>query len=288
METSPGDWPVLLGLPAAPTEVIDADVATVSGAADKVLRVRGDPPYLLHLEFQSGHDSSELPRLLHFRNRLLEHRHRLLVRSAAVLLRPEADSPALTGERRLAFPGEEPYDLFRYRVVRVWRLPAEELLRGGPGVLPLAPVSTVTAADLPGIIERMDARLQARRLRPLAEDVWAATYILLGLRYSRALADQLLRGVRAMKESTTYQAILEEGEEKGRREGALAEARRFLLELGEDTFGPPPAHVTAAVEAITDVARLEALGKRLRHADSWDDLLRLPARQPKPRRKPKA
>ena len=40
VETSPGDWPVLLGLPAAPTEVIDADIATVSGAGDKALRVR--------------------------------------------------------------------------------------------------------------------------------------------------------------------------------------------------------------------------------------------------------
>ena len=34
VETSPGDWPILLGLPPAPTEVIDADVATVSAAAD--------------------------------------------------------------------------------------------------------------------------------------------------------------------------------------------------------------------------------------------------------------
>src|SRR5262245_46170868 len=40
VETSPGDWPVLLGLPPAPTEVIDADIATVSGAGDEVQHVR--------------------------------------------------------------------------------------------------------------------------------------------------------------------------------------------------------------------------------------------------------
>src|SRR5262249_49625691 len=84
VETSPGDWPVLLGQPAAPTDVIAADIATVSGAGDKVLRVRAASPYLVHLEFQSGHDTAGLPRLLHLRSTLLEHRHGLLVRSAAV------------------------------------------------------------------------------------------------------------------------------------------------------------------------------------------------------------
>ncbi len=42
--------------------MIDADIATVSGAADKVLRVAADPAYLLHLEFVSGHDAPALPR----------------------------------------------------------------------------------------------------------------------------------------------------------------------------------------------------------------------------------
>ena len=285
VETSPGDWPVLLGQPAAPTAVIDADVATVSGAADKVLHVRAAPPYLVHVEFQAGHDSADLPPLLHLRSTLLQHRHGLLVRSAAVLLRPEADSPDLTEEYRLAFAGEAAYDVFRYQVVRVWRLPPGPLLRGGLGLLPLAPISAVTEAELPGIIEQMEARLQARRLRPHAEEVWSATYILLGLRYSRELARHLLRGVRSMKESVTYQAILEEGEEKG----ALAEARKIVLRLGRNRFGPPDARVTAAVEAIADVERLEELGERLLSAASWDELLGLPApSRPQPRRRPKA
>src|SRR5438132_11871090 len=93
VEIAPADWPVLLDQPPAPTEVIDADIATVSGAADKALRVQGDPPYLLHLEFVSGHDAATLPPLLHLRHMLLDYRHGLLVRTAVVLLRPEANSP---------------------------------------------------------------------------------------------------------------------------------------------------------------------------------------------------
>src|SRR5207237_964229 len=121
VEIEPESWPTLLGRPVGPTEVIDADIATVSGAADKVLRVAADPPYLLHLEFVAGHDAAVLPRKLLVRSCLLADRHDLPVRSGAVLLRPGADSPQLTGVYERGFPGEEAYLTFRYQVVRVWR-----------------------------------------------------------------------------------------------------------------------------------------------------------------------
>ncbi len=62
LEESPASWPVLFGLPAGAATVMDADTSTVSGGADKVLRVTGPPDWILHLEFQSGPDAS-LPRL---------------------------------------------------------------------------------------------------------------------------------------------------------------------------------------------------------------------------------
>jgi hypothetical protein len=136
--------------------VIDADLATVSGAADKVLRVGEQSPWLLHLEFQSGHDSTGLPRLVMVRSALLHHRHQLPVRSVAVLLRPEAGSPRVNGVLEIAFPGREPYAVFRYEVIRVWQMAPETLLRGCLGTLPLAPISDVTEEQLPAIIQRME------------------------------------------------------------------------------------------------------------------------------------
>lgn len=62
--------------------------------------------------------------------------------------------------------------------------------------------------------------MSSRRGRKQVPFVWGAMYILLGLRYSPALAAQLFRAVLSMRESSTYRAILEEG----RGEGALAEA----------------------------------------------------------------
>ncbi len=285
VETSPEDWPALAGLPVGPTEVIDADIATVSGAGDKVLRVRAANPYLLHLEFQSGHDTSALPEDMHVRSALLHKRHRLPMHSVAVLLRPEADSPAVTGLWQVAFPGEAPYHVFRYRAMRVWQLPAEQLLAGGIGTLPLAPISAVIEAEVPSVIERMESRLRSRRLRRYTDEVWSATYILLGLRYSREVARQLLQGARSMKESTTYQAILEEGEEKGKREGALIEARKLVRLQGEDLFGVPNARSAAVIEDITDVTQLEQLSLRLPRCNSWEELLEgVPSRRPARRR----
>jgi len=88
VEVGPGDWTVFAGQPAAPTRIIDADIATISGAADKVLRVEAKPPYLLPLEFVAGHDAADLPRALNKRNILLDDGHGLLVRTVVVPLRP--------------------------------------------------------------------------------------------------------------------------------------------------------------------------------------------------------
>ena len=217
-----------------------------------------------------------LPRKLHVRNGLLEDRHELRVRSGVVLLRPEADSPQLTGVYERGFPGEEAYLIFRYQVVRVWQLPPEPLLTGGLALLPLAPISAVTEEQLPGIIERMGRRLSSRRGRRQGQVVWAAAYILLGLRYSPALAAQLFRGVVSMKESSTYQAILEEGRAEGMAQGAVAEARKLLRLFGDRTLGPPDARIATLLERIDDLARLEELCDRLPTVGNWHELLGQP------------
>jgi hypothetical protein len=281
VEVGPDDWTVFAGQPAAPTRIIDADIATVSGAADKVLRVEAEPPYILHLEFVAGHDAADLPAALNKRNVLLDERHGLLVRTVVVLLRPSADSPALGGLRERGFPDELAYNVFRYQVIRVWEIPPGQLLAGGLGTLPLAPISAVTEQDLPAIIRQMERRLRGRQARRLAGQLWAATYILLGLRHSPAVAQALLQGVRSMKESTTYQAILQEGIQEGLQEGrqeglamgAVNEARKLLVQLGSKQFGKPNAAMQAALNKIGDLEQLEALIERLGKAKSWQTLL---------------
>jgi hypothetical protein len=152
-------------------------------------------------------------------------------------------------------------------------IPPEPLLRGSLAVLPFAPISVVTEGELPGIIKHMERRLSQRPARRQAPLVWASSFILLGLRYTPALATQLFRGVLSMKESSTYQLILEEG----RAEGQIAEARKVLRLQGEAAFGPPDARTTAFLERQNDLSRLEAFLTRMRTATSWHELFSLPA-----------
>jgi hypothetical protein len=285
-ELSPEDWVERGGWPAASAGLIDADIATITGATDKVIHVDGPPDWLLAVDFQSGHDTlAKLPDLLVY-NSALFRRHGLGVRSLLVLLHRGADSRRLTGLYERGFPGE-PFDVaLRYRIVRVWQVPPQQWLAGGLGLVPLAPLGAVEEAELPGVIAQMKRRLD--REEPARQvELWSATYILMGLRYERALVQILLRGVRSMKESVTYQAILEEGEAKGEAKGKLEGTRNLLLLQGRDRFGEPPPEVVAALAALTDVGRLEELGVRLLRTSSWQDLLGLtgPARRGRGRKK---
>jgi hypothetical protein len=63
-ELSPSDWVTQGGWSAATAAVIDADIATISRAADKAIRVTGPPDWLLAVDFLSGHDAlAKLPDL---------------------------------------------------------------------------------------------------------------------------------------------------------------------------------------------------------------------------------
>ena len=79
----------------------------------------------------------------------------------------------------------------------------------------------------------------------------------------------IIRGVLDMEESVTYQGIIEKGEAK--------EARRLVLLLGERRFGPAPAEVRAALEAIDGLERLEQLIVQVENVSSWQELLGLHA-----------
>jgi predicted transposase YdaD len=191
------------------------------------------------------------------------------------------------------FP-DEPFDVaLRYRTVRVWQVPAEQWLSGGLGLVPLAPLGIVRPGALPAVIAQVKQRLEPPLPPAKRAALWSATYIMMGLRYERELIQRLLQGVISMKESVTYQAILEEGEAKGRAEGEARgeakEARKILLLLGSDQFGEPSAKVQAAVDALAEVSRLEELTVRLKHTASWEELLGLASpRRRSPRRKPSA
>jgi predicted transposase YdaD len=268
LEAGPADWPRLLGVPAGRVELIDTDTSTVSGATDKVLRIFGPPDSILHIEFQTGPDGDK-PRKLNVYNAILEDRTELPVRTVFVLLRPEAFLRAYSGRYEQSLPGEAtPYRRFEYGVLKIWELPPKQLL-SGIGTLPLAPIADVTEAELPTLLREMEKRMDRRVPPSLRSQIWTSAFVLMGLRYQEELAKALFERVLAMKESVTYQAIVEEGR--------IDEARKLLLQLGTDRFQMSPTRkAKTALSNISDLRELERMARRVLTADSWEELLGLP------------
>ena len=278
----PQDWSEWLGVPhGTPVRVVDSDVSTVATVADRVIEVLGPSPFVLHIEPQSYYDKFLDVRMYESNGRLTK-RLQKFVHTTVLLLTKSAWGKANKGHYRNQSPLGGCQVNFCYSVVKVWELPVEKILSSGVGVLPLAPLSNASRKDLPGIIQQMSARFDAEVTRPIEAELWTATFTLLGLRYGPEFALNLLRGVRdIMRESTTYQALINEGKNEGRVEGR-AEGRvegrvesrtEDVLRLGTRRLGKPPQKTRALILSIRDESRLNELFDRAIDASSWNEIV---------------
>lgn len=295
MERDPAAWLVYLGLaPGGPVQLVDSDLSTVSASADKVFRIDAERPHIVHVELQASADGN-LPRRLWRYNAMLDLGHDLRVQSIAVLLRPEADGPSLTGLLDLHLPAGRPVVQFHYDVVRAWRQPVEPILTGALGVLPMAPLADLPRARVPEVLRQIDERLLQEAQPSPAAKIMESALILAGMRLEEDEIEDLrgrLRTVNITTESSYYRLAVREGREaglqeglqeglqqglqQGLQEGRITEARRLILRIGGHRFGPPSQETLAAIEAICDPDRLERLGDRLLAASSWAELLAEP------------
>jgi hypothetical protein len=263
--------------PTLPVSLLNVDLSSVTTAADLVVGL-GDPlAEIVHLDFQSSAAAWKHTQLLIYNSLLFGHFH-VPVHSIVVLLRPQAAHANLNGSVRYAARPDRGKMDFGYEVVRLWEQPAEDLLAGSLGILPLAVLGRV-AADVPleqglaAVVQRLVDRL-AREVSPeQARRLLTSAYTLTGMRLPRTRVRQLfLQGVRAMpvdmRDSDTYLAIMDEGAEK--------QAKKTLLRLGEQRFGAPEEAIRTQLSAINDLDRLDRLSDQLLRVHSWQELLGTP------------
>lgn len=276
LERDPVGWVHLaLGPVKGQPKLVDSDISTVSGAADKVVVVEGPEPFVVHFEAFASWDPSIAARAMNY-NGIHHRRHLLPVDTVLVILRPDADHPSLTGEYRVKAPTSGKVHLLEYGVLRAWQLDLDTVLQGSLGTLPLAPITNAAMGRLPQVLRRMEDRLAAETSPEERKDLWADTFVLLGLRYSRESVAQLFRGIPAMRESDTYQAILEEGLERGLEQGLergrLLGAIHSLLLVGTPRLGEPDAATRRRIESETSLAQVERWLTRASVVESWSDL----------------
>ena len=212
-------------------EPLDVDLSTVQMSADKVFRLKAPAEGLLHIEPQASRDSGFPGRMLQY-SLLLDDRYEGPVYSVALLLRRDA-APGVTGLFSRKLKNGFEHIRFEYFVIKVWELHIEPLMASGIGALPLVLLTDEAAGQLGTLVDRIDARLRAEQV-PNADRVFLLTcgYILLGLRYTGIEIQNAYTRVRGMKESSTYQAILEEGREEGEIKGEIKLIRTLEGILG--------------------------------------------------------
>ena len=257
LEVYGDDWIAWLArlfhYPPGPVVTLNPEIDTVQIAADKVFRFPGDAG-LLHLEVQSSWDGELPDRMLEY-NVFLHRRERVPVRSVALLLRRDANASAVTGQliRRLVDGSLVLH--FEYAVVRVWELPADELLSAGLGLAPLGLLTDDARPRLKELVHRFAERVE-REVPDLQMQsrLLASSSILLGLRYDKEEIDSLFVGVQKMKESSVYRALIDEGELKG----DLKALRVTLVALLEQKFGGIAPELEARIQNTADAAKLQA------------------------------
>jgi hypothetical protein len=244
----------------------------VTAATDIVFGL-GDPlQEIVHIDAQASADADKHLDVLAY-NGLLHRLYRVPVHSILLLLRSKAAHSNQTGSITYqARPGRGKMD-FGYEIVRLWERPVEALLAGGLSTLPLAllgrlPTGVSLEEGMRQVVEQVVERLQRDGAPEVVQRLLTATYILAGLRLPRDRAVAIFQGVRAMRESDTYQAILDEGEVRG--------VLRTVLRQGRKKLGEPDEPTLRAFRDINDLERLERLSDRLLEVGSWEELLQTP------------
>jgi hypothetical protein len=131
----------------------------------------------------------------------------------------------------------------------------------------LPPEQPLTDA-LRNVVREIDRRLAEECTHAKAARLMTAAFILTGLRVQRDMLNSIYDGVHVMHDSSALELILEEG--------AVKEAKRLLLRIGQKRLGPASEEMRASLQAINDLDRLDRLADAVLSAASWSELLATP------------
>jgi hypothetical protein len=118
------------------------------------------------------------------------------------------------------------------------------------------------------VAQRVVERLLREAPPDQAKKLLTDAYLSSDLRMQREMATRIFQGVRAMQESATYLAILDEGREKATRES--------ILLVGDERLGPPEESVKAQLNLVTDLDRLKRMVRCAAKATNWQEILDTP------------
>jgi predicted transposase/invertase (TIGR01784 family) len=224
-------------------EPIRADAVMLLSALDVIL----------HTEFQTVPDDTMPFRMADYYLRLRRKFPEREIQQVVIYLKPT--SSELVHQTSY----QTPVMTHSFRVIRLWEEPVEAFLNN-PGLLPYAVLSRGTNKE--EILARVVRDIEQIPDTRAQHNLVAATSILAGLQLGAETISRLIRSP-VMRESTMYQAILQEGRTTGERALVLRQLTRKL--------GNVSPELLSRVSALS-VERVEALGEALLDFTSVVDL----------------
>jgi len=223
IETYPADFAAwLIGRAIALTELKPTELVSEPIRADSLLLQGND--VVLQVEFQTQPDPTMPRRMADYFLRIQKRFPQKHVRQVVIYLR-SSQSPLV---RQTQFQSQGM--THQFEVVRLWEQP-RSVFWDMPGLLPLAILSQAGEVNAVETLQQIQQRIE--EIVPdggMQSSLAAATAILAGLKLEASVIQQIMRS-RTMRESTFYQAILEEGRQEGRQQG-LQEGRQQGLQEG--------------------------------------------------------
>ena len=185
------------------------------------------------------------------------------------LLRSDANSPSFTGSFGIRMRDGWQTKKYNYRVVRMWDEDPEPYLTSGINLVPLAPITNVTQDELPGLVKRMEGRINAES-KPMHRSSGPPRTCSWGYGTRKRLRHICWRECTTCRNRRRIRPFSAKARVTGEQ--------RLLILQGTRRFGKPDTATVAAIESIREIEKLDAIGVRLVDTDvqDWKSLLGMP------------
>jgi hypothetical protein len=135
-----------------------------------------------------------------------------------------------------------------WRVVKLWEVPAADLLAAGDvGLIPWVPLARIDGPPGP-VLQQCRQCIDQQASPDERENLLAVIQVLGRLRYDVPLLTSIFGGRHAMIESPLIKELVAESKQE------------MILKILVDRFGPVPADITAELLKVDDYRRLDDLG----------------------------
>jgi len=251
----------LLGPAVQTARPLQSELPGTTVAVDQVFQVTlaNGRELLLHLEFQGRRSHEPMQwRMLEYMQRLA-HIHRLDLESVVMYIGRGAGADDTGLYQVNGFDGT-PVLAWRYRVVRLWQMRAEDLIAARQ-VAPLALLGQTQLAQPEVILPAVVARMRRVADAALRDHLLAALVALLPEEEMIRMVDRLLEEDEWLLELPFQQRILAEGRRQGETEVVLRQLRL--------RFGALPEDVTARINTA-DAETLLRWSERILSASTLD------------------